>query len=104
MKKVAIASIVFLGFATASFAQTEKNETGNYKLVPIEKTTPPGVNSMSPEEEIAFCTNQINAIDTKESWIRQNPEELKIANENGWFAQADKNRAELKARIAELKK
>lgn len=40
------------------------------------------------------------ALDTKEAWIRSNPEELKMANENGWFINANNTRKEVLAKIA----
>ena len=104
MKKATVLVLILLGGAMTGIAQEEKNKTGSYKLVPIEKSNVTTQKKMTAQEEIDYCNSQIEAINTKEAWIRQNPEELEKANKNGWFINADKNRDELRKRITELKK
>ena len=48
------------------------------------------------------CLNHIEAIDKKAEYIKSNPEEYKIAQEQGWFKQAEQTKKELKARIEEI--
>lgn len=48
------------------------------------------------------CLNHIKALDQKAEYIKSNPEEYKIAKEQGWFEQAEQTKKELRARIEEI--
>ena len=98
MKKVILIGALVFTAALSGSAQEKKNENEPKKLVLVES------GKISPEQEIKNCQSQIESLNTKEAWIRANPEELKLAQENNWFTNADKTRAELTIRIAELKK
>ena len=92
MKKVIVLAVLFLGVSFASNAQLKTNTTTK-----VEKT-----DTRTVQEKIDGLKYNLKALDQKEAWIRSNPEELKIANKEGWFAFADKIRAEIKLQIAEL--
>lgn len=71
---------------------------------PTEKT-PTELNGRLTEaekQELLAKRNLLTSLDKKEAWIRSNPEEMKIAQENGWFEKAAKTRAEVRKRIKEL--
>lgn len=104
MKKVAITLVVLLGGSAVSMAQEQNPQTPprTTKIVKIEKQDQ-GQNT-SKEDEIKNLRYQLDALDNKESLIRQNPEETKIATEQGWFEQAENTRAKIRARIKELEK
>jgi len=52
------------------------------------------------KQKLSAYKSHLQALDTKEKWIRSNPEELKMATKNGWFLNADKTRTELLAKIS----
>lgn len=105
-------SALVLAISTTGFSQlAEKKEDkkverikvvkgGESKPVSTEKTTKV---VLSPEEELKSCEAQLDALNKKETYLRSNPEQLKVAEENGWFADAEKTRAVLTKRINELK-
>ena len=108
MKRIFAIAILFIG--SACFAQTESGKKvermkvykwENNRTTTGEKTKK---EEMTKEEEIAYCEDIIKSLDEKEAAIRSNPEELVKATEEGWFEEADKTRAEMQARIEELKK
>ncbi len=110
MKKIITIGIFAFGFSVAVNAQENKEkQPERIKLVKVENTSQNSTNQeptqkfATPEEEIAWCENQIKALDQKEEWIKNNPEETKIAEENGWFTEAEAQRVSLKARIEKLK-
>jgi hypothetical protein len=105
IRKKVIVSLGFVLVAGYGFAQ----ETGKpvstlkmYRIEPATTTTTANGTVMTVEEEIQACKDHLAALDTKEAWIRSNPEELKLANENGWFEEAAATRVKLEARIKEL--
>ena len=110
MKKILITTLV-LGFCFVGFSQeVEKVDKKPERIkvvkggesVPVDATK--DVNSkITPQKELANCKNTLEAIDKKEAHIRSNPTELALANENGWFTDAEKARATLNKRIKELK-
>ncbi|MBD3638769.1 MAG: hypothetical protein HUJ25_15555 [Crocinitomicaceae bacterium] len=100
MKSITLFVLVFLGISVTSYSQ--ENNTSKPERVELYPYTPSS-NTITPEQEIANCEAQIEALDTKEAKIRESEEQIKIAEENGWFEQAEKNRQELQARIKELK-
>lgn len=94
-------ALIFGGFVFNGYSQENNKKPERIKLYP---STHANETKLTPEQEILECEQHLEALDGKEAWIKENPEELKIANENGWFEKADKTRVELKARIKELKK
>lgn len=92
MKKVIILAALFIGVSYTAEAQLKTSTATK-----VEKT-----DTRTNQEKIDGYKYHIKALDQKEAWIRSNPEELKIANEQGWFDMANKTRAELKAQIAQL--
>lgn len=114
MKKFILTGLVLAGFTVSGSAQENNGQKPErIKLYKVESPTTTGSTTQSnqngqkfasAEEEIQYCKGHIEALDKKEEWIRQNPEEHKIALENGWYENAEKQRTELRARIAELEK
>lgn len=109
MKKIISVGIFIFSFSVVINAQENKEgESQKIKLYKVENTSQSNKKEettskfKSAEEEIAWCENQIAALDKKEEWIRNNPEETRIAEEEGWFTKAEATRAELRARIKEL--
>ena len=103
MKKVAIAVFFLMGTAFVSTAQEkdpQKPQRIN-KLVKIE-TNQEKINPV--EQEIKNLEYQLEALDNKEAIIRQDPEETRIATAQGWFEKTEATRAQIRARIDELKK
>jgi len=97
MKKIIGISVLLLSVCTFGNAQEVNEEKSTLKIYRVEKTE-----QLTKEQEIQNCKDHITALDQKEAWIRSNPEELKIATENGWFEEAAATRARLLARIKEL--
>ncbi|NOQ71415.1 MAG: hypothetical protein GQ574_05415 [Crocinitomix sp.] len=110
MKKIILAGLV-LGLSFGSFSQeVEKTnqKPERIKLVTGGEskstvTTTEVKKTQTPAQELESCETQLSALNKKEVYIRGNAEELKLANENGWFKNAEKTRAVLVKRIAELK-
>jgi len=92
MKKVLIIAVLLIGVSNSAEAQLKTNPTA----------TTQKVDNRTDEQKIADYKYHIKALNEKEEWIRNNPEELKIAQEQGWFEFAAKTRKELRAQIAEL--
>ena len=92
MKKIIFIAAFIVGVSYTAEAQPQKNPT----------TTVEKVDNRSDEEKLLAYKSHLDALDTKEEWIRSNPEETKIANEQGWFVKAAQTRKELKAQIAEI--
>lgn len=90
MKKVIILAAFIVGISYSAEAQLKTNNSTQ-----VEK-----VDNRTDAEKLLAYRSHLEALDTKEAWIRTNPEEVKIANEQGWFVNADKTRKELKAKIA----
>ena len=91
MKKVILLVAFIVGVAYTADAQQKTTST------PVEK-----VDNRSDEEKLVAYKSHLDALDKKEEWIRSNPAETKIANEQGWFINAAQTRKELKAQIAEI--
>lgn len=103
MKKVILSGAFILAFTAIGFTQQENPEVSKMKLYPVEKkSTSAEQKEISKEEEIQNCKNLLVALDTKEAWLKANPEELKVATEAGWFEDAQATREKLLARIKEL--
>ena len=106
MKKIIIA-ILAIGFSYTSFSQQADKvdkKPERIKVVKGGESTPVEMKKkLTPKRELQNCENTLVALDKKEVVIRNNPAELKLANENGWFTDADKTRATLNKRIKELK-
>lgn len=105
MKKVFL-SVSILGFSLLGFSQQEtgtvtKSESSTMKIYRMEPTGKTST-ELSREEEVKQCKDHLAALDSKEAWIRSNPEELKVAEETGWFEDAAETRAKLHARLKEL--
>ena len=92
MKKVFI--LVALVLSISYSANAQQKNTAPAKTQQVDNRT--------DAEKLKAYKDHLKALDTKEEWIRSRPEEVKIANEQGWFEKAAKTRKELKAKIAEL--
>lgn len=68
--------------------------------VPVKTAAKP---KLTPAQELESCQTQLDALTKKEAYIRANPSELALAEENGWFIDAAIARAQLEKRIGELK-
>lgn len=68
--------------------------------IPVKSSAKP---KLSPAQELESCETQLEALNNKEAYLRSNPAELKLAEENGWFTDAAITRAQLERRIDELK-
>jgi len=103
MKQIFLTVSFLLVVGATSFSQQSSTKVSSMKVYKMESTPSTAQKvEMTKEEEIAYCKGVIEALDQKEAWIRSNPEELKLATENGWFVNADATRASLLARIKEL--
>jgi len=100
MKKLTLLIAVLL-MGGVSFSQEKKTTPERIKLVPSSHQSK---NTKSKAEQIKDLEAHLEAIDAKEAYIRKSPEETKIAQKNGWFENAEKQRKEIKAKIQELKK
>lgn len=100
MKQLFLCISFLVGAGMSSFAQQNGNQVSPMKIykMPESEQKP----ELTKEQEIENCKNLLEALDIKEAWIRSNPEELQKAIDSGWFENAEKTRAELKARIEEL--
>jgi hypothetical protein len=95
MKRLFI-SVLLLGAISVGFSQEKSN---------VNTKNPAELNGRLTEgerKELQAKRDLLKALDKKEAWIKSNPEELKIAEENGWFTQAEKTRVEVRKRIKEL--
>lgn len=110
MKKI-ILSAIAIGFCFISFAQEAEKvdkKPERIKVVKGGESTPYQAEKsvkkeQTPEKELKNAEYLLEALIKKEAFIRNNPEELKLANENGWFADAEITKAKLEKRIGELK-
>ena len=111
MKKIFV--LVFaISFSAFGFSQEEEKAEKKPERITIIKggESKPVENNttvkkiLSPEEELASCEAQLEAINKKEAYLKNNEESYKTALENGWFKDADKNKAILIKRIKALKK
>ena len=89
MKKVILLVAFIVGVANLASAQLKQTPTET-----SQKTT------KSDNELLQIYKSHLQILDKKEEWIRANPEELKIANEQGWFVNAEETRKSLRAKIA----
>ncbi len=110
MKKIVLA-VLTVGFCFSGFSQeVEKTEQKpeRIRLVkggeskPVTSTTKVE-KEQTPAQELRSCEAQLIALNKKEEYLRANAEEFKTATEAGWFKDAEKTRATLNKRIAELK-
>lgn len=92
MKKIFI--LVALVLSISYTANAQQKQTTPVKTEQADNRT--------DAEKLAAYKDLLKALNTKEEWIRSKPEEVKIANEQGWFEKAAKTRKELKAKIAEI--
>jgi hypothetical protein len=104
MMKKSIFTLTFLTVVGISgFAQPTETTVSPMRIYRMEKTTAPVEKTeLTKEQEIKQCKDHLDALDTKEAWLRSNPEELKKAEEAGWFEDAKATREKLLARIKEL--
>lgn len=98
-----------MGFGLAGFSQeAEKVEkkTERIKVVKGGEPAPTALKKeekeLTPEEELASCKAQLEALNKKEAFLRSNPPNKEEAEKNGWFKDAAKTRATLEKRIKEL--
>lgn len=102
-----------MGFAGTAVAQqqTQEKQPERVKLIRSSESKPVQEKSettttkkvKTPAEELKACEATLEAINKKEAWIKENPEELKKAKAAGWFEDAAKTRESLTKRIEELK-
>jgi len=89
MNKLIILAAFILGMSNIAEAQLRTNPNVTTKVV-----------NEDDKQKLVSYKSLLKALDTKESWIRSNPEELKLANKNGWFVNAEKTRKDVLAKIA----
>jgi hypothetical protein len=92
MKKVIILAAFIVGISYSAEAQLKTNNTSK-----VEK-----VDDKTDAEKLTAYKDLLKALDTKEAWIRSNPEELKIAKEQGWFVKAENTRKDVQAKVAQI--
>lgn len=87
------------------FNQEGEKKAERVKLVKGGESMPSATEktAKTPEQELKSCENQLDALNKKEAYLRSNPAEMKVAEDNGWFKDAAQTRATLEARIKELK-
>jgi hypothetical protein len=104
MKKI-IFLLVMGSVSLYGFNQEGEKKAERVKLVKGGESMPSTTEKTvkTPEQELKSCENQLEALNKKEAYLRSNPAEMKVAEENGWFKDADQTRATLEARIKELK-
>jgi len=90
MNKVIILAAFFFGISSSVNAQLRTNTTSQTAVIKTDK------------EKLEAYKSHLDALNTKEAWIRSNPEEFKIATKNGWFDNATKTRKELKEAISKI--
>ena len=104
MKKLSLLSIFLFTVASVGLSQEKKTEKpARITIVKVEDTKPKE-KTVSVEDQIKSLNNQLLALDKKEAWIRENPEELLIAVDQGWFENAEKTRVAIQKELKELKK
>jgi hypothetical protein len=104
MKKIIF--LLVMGSASLyGFNQEGEKKAERVKLVKGGESMPSTTEKTvkTPEQELKSCENQLEALNKKETYLRSNPAEMKVAEENGWFKDAAQTRATLEARIKELK-
>jgi len=89
MNKVIILAAFIFGMSNIAEAQLRTNPNTTTKVV-----------NEDDKQKLVSYKSLLKALDTKEAWIRSNPEELKLANKNGWFVNAEKTRKDVLAKIA----
>jgi predicted metal-dependent hydrolase len=89
MNKIIILAAFILGMSHTVDAQLRTNSNTTTTVV-----------SEDDKQSLTSLKSLLAALDTKEAWIRSNPEELKIANEQGWFTKAEATRKDVLAKIA----
>ncbi len=104
MKKI-IFLLIIGSVSLNGFNQEGEKKTERVKLVKGGESMPSNVEKTekTPEQELKNCEIQLAALNKKEAYLRSNPAEMKVAEENGWFKDAAQTRATLETRIKELK-
>lgn len=104
MKKI-IFLLIMSSVSLYGFNQEGEKKAERVKLVKGGESMPSTTEKTvkTPEQELKSCENQLEALNKKEAYLRSNPTEMKVAEENGWFKDAAQTRATLEARIKELK-
>ena len=88
MNKVIILAAFIFGMSHTVDAQLKTNTSSTTQVL-----TP------KDQQKLTALKSHLNALDSKEAWLRSDPKELEIANKNGWFTNAARVRKELKADI-----
>jgi hypothetical protein len=104
MKKIIF--LLIMGSASLyGFSQEGEKKVERVKLVKGSESATANQEKTvkTPEQELKSCEVQLDALNKKEAYLRSNPAEMKVAEENGWFKDAAITRATLEARIKELK-
>ena len=108
MKKLLLICIGTLLIASTVLAQEKVDKKPErIKLVKDKSEAPSKEESketvVSKEDKIQSLNNLLIALDKKEAWIRNNPEELEVAIETGWFEATEKTRISIAKELKELK-
>lgn len=105
MKKV-IFVVFTLFLAGGVFGQESSTRPERIKIVKGGESVPVKTAAklkLTPAQELENCQTQLDALTKKEAYIRSNPTELALAEENGWFIDAAIAKAQLEKRIGTLK-
>jgi hypothetical protein len=102
---ILLSSFLFIGSGSLMAQAETTNKPERITIVKTQKHSNPS--SEAPlvkekelnEKEIKAL---LVALDKKEAWIRENPEELELAIENGWFEDAAKTRKTLNQKLKAL--
>jgi hypothetical protein len=89
MNKAIILAAFIFGMSYTVDAQLRTNSNPTTKVV-----------NQDDKQKLIAYQSLLEALDTKEAWIRSNPEELSMANKNGWFINANNTRKDVLAKIA----
>lgn len=103
---IKIIFLLIMGLVSShGFSQEGEKKTERIKLVKGGESMPSAAvkTEKTPEQELKSCENQLEALNKKDAYLRSNPAEMKVAEENGWFKDAALTRTTLEARIKELK-
>ena len=87
-------------FTSGTFSQVDPQKPERIKLVKFQDNNS---TTITPEQQIARYESFLESLNKKEAYLKSDPEALKVAEENGWFAKAEETRKSVKAKIEVLK-